>query len=132
MTGATAARSAASTETPAWLVDFYRTVDALDIEGTLAGFAPDASMRYGSMEPMVGREAIRGGLTWLYTYYRGIRHEFRNVWLAGSTVLLEATVTYGHPDGREIALPVLSILEHHDGVVDDLRIFIDPTPIEAG
>ena len=33
----------------------------------LAGFAPDASMRYGSMDPMVGREAVRGGLTWLYT-----------------------------------------------------------------
>jgi ketosteroid isomerase-like protein len=127
MTGATVSH----VDAPAWLVDFYRRVDALDLEGTLAGFAPDASMRYGSMPPMVGREAVHGGLTWLYTYYRSITHEFRNVWVSDSTVVLEATVTYGHPDGREIALPVVSILEHRDGVVDDLRIFLDPTPIEA-
>lgn len=121
----------AHVDAPAWLVDFYRAVDALDLEGTLAGFAPDASMRYGSMDPMEGREAVRGGLTWLYTYYRGIRHEFRHVWVSGDTVVLEATVTYGHPDGREVSVPVVSILEHRDGIVDDLRIFLDPSPIEA-
>jgi ketosteroid isomerase-like protein len=128
MSGVTASRA---TEAPAWLVEFYERVDALDTEAVLARFAPDASMRYGSMEPMVGQEALRGGLTWLFTYYTAIRHEFRSVWVSGATVLIEATVTYGHPDGREVALPVVSILEHRDGIVDDLRIFLDPTPIEV-
>ena len=64
--------AAQTVEAPSWLTAFYAKVDALDTEGVLDGFAPDATMRYGSGEPMPGREAIRAGLTWLFTHYRTI------------------------------------------------------------
>jgi ketosteroid isomerase-like protein len=126
VTGATASPAVAA---PAWLTGFYARVDALDTEAVLAGFARDATMRYGSGEPMRGSDAIRAGLTWLFTHYRRIGHEFLGVWESASTVLVEATVTYGTADGREIAVPALTVIEHRDGLIDDLRIYLDPTPM---
>ncbi|MFC5138982.1 nuclear transport factor 2 family protein [Actinomycetospora rhizophila] len=129
MTGTTTARAV---DAPAWLVEFYGHVDALDTEAVLARFAPDASMRYGAGDPLPGHEAIRAGLTYLFTTYRRIGHEFLGVWESGTTLMLEATVTYGLPDGREVAVPALTVIEHRDGAIDDLRIFIDPTPAQVG
>ena len=123
--------AAQTVEAPAWLTAFYAKVDALDTEGVLDGFSADATMRYGSGETMPGRDAIRAGLTWLFTHYRTIGHEFRNVWTAGPALLVEATVTYGCADGRDVAVPALTIIEHRDGRIDDLRVFIDPTPTQG-
>ncbi|GAA4707803.1 hypothetical protein GCM10023215_56090 [Pseudonocardia yuanmonensis] len=120
----------APVDAPTWLSEFYSKVDQLDTEGVLAAFAADASMRYGSAEAAVGHDAIRGGLTYLFTLYAGIRHEFRAVWDTGSTLMVEAEVTYRTQDGREVAVPALTVIEHRDGgVIDDMRIFIDPTPV---
>ncbi|MGW4057745.1 nuclear transport factor 2 family protein [Amycolatopsis sp. NPDC004747] len=128
MTGA----AATAVQIPAWLNDFYAKVDACDTEAVLAGFAPDARMTYGANAPMPGRDAIRAGLDWLFTSYRRIEHEFLNVWASGPVLLLEANVTYGCPDGRDVTVPALTVIEHRDGLVDDLRVFIDPTPTRAG
>jgi hypothetical protein len=49
MSGVAEARAV---EAPVWLTDFYAKADALDTEAVLAGFAPDATMRYGSGDPM--------------------------------------------------------------------------------
>lgn len=120
----------APVDAPAWLGEFYGKVDRLDVEGVLAAFSPDAGMRYGSGETAVGHDAIRGGLTYLFTHYAGIRHVFRAVWDTGSTLMVEAEVTYRTQDGRETTVPALTVIEHRDGgVIDDMRIFIDPTPV---
>ena len=126
--------SAAATvvQAPAWLTDFYVNVDACDVAPVLAGFADDATMIYGANDPLVGRDEIRGGLEWLFTCYSRMRHQFLNIWTRGPVVLLEANVTYFWPDGRHVTVPALTILEHHDGVIDNLRIFIDPTPTRVG
>ncbi|WP_433171474.1 nuclear transport factor 2 family protein [Actinoallomurus sp. CA-150999] len=117
-------------EAPRWLVDFYRKVDALEVEGVLAGFAPDASMRFGSTDPMVGHDAIRAGLKWIFSNYRRMRHDFLHVWASGETVLLEATVTYELLDGRVVPVPALTIIEYRGDLVHDMRIFTDPTPLQ--
>ena len=118
-------------DAPAWLSEFYAKVDELDTEAVAAGFAANATMRYGSGDTAVGREAIRGGLTYLFTHYRGIRHEFRAVWDTGSTLMVEADVTYRTQDDREVTVPALTVIEHRDDVIDGMRIFIDPGPVEA-
>lgn len=117
---------------PAWLRDFYAKVDACDTAAVVAGFAGDATMTYGANAPMPGHAAIRAGLDWLFTSYRKIEHEFLNVWTCGPVLLLEANVTYGCPDGRDVTVPAVTIIEHRDGVIGDLRVFIDPTPTRAG
>jgi SnoaL-like domain len=119
-------------EAPIWLSQFYAKVDKLDTEGVAAAFSTDASMRYGSNEAAVGPDAIRGGLTYLFTHYAGIQHEFLSVWDTGSTLMVEANVTYRTQDQREVTVPALTVIEHRDGgVIDGMRIFIDPSPVEV-
>jgi hypothetical protein len=120
-------------DAPPWLSAFYAKVDELDIEAVAAGFSTHATMRYGSGVTATGQDAIRGGLTYLFTHYRGIRHEFLAVWDTGSTLMVEANVTYRTQDDREVTVPALTVIEHRDdGVIDGMRIFIDPTPVLDG
>ncbi|GAA1205180.1 nuclear transport factor 2 family protein [Pseudonocardia alaniniphila] len=128
MTGATSRVA----DAPTWLTDFFAKVDALDTEAVLAGFAPEATMRYGSGDPTAGHDAIRAVLIALFTHYRRIEHEFLNLWICESTLLLEVAVTYGCPDGRDVTIPALTIIEHRDGLIDAMRIFIDPTSVQPG
>ncbi len=88
-------------------------------------------MRFGSAEAMVGHDAIRARLTWIFSSYRRMEHAFLHVWVSGDTVLLEATVTYELLDGRAIPVPALTVIEYCDGLIRDLRIFTDPTPLQA-
>ena len=101
-------------DAPAWLSDFYAKVDDLDTEAVAAYFSANATMRYGSGDTAVGRDAIRGGLK-NFPRVRGIRHEFLKVWDTGSTLIVEANVTYTTQDGREVTLPALTVIEHRDG-----------------
>ena len=85
-------------DAPAWLSDFYAKVDDLDIEAVAAYFSANATWRYGSGDTAVGRDAIRGGMM-NFPRIRGIRHEFLKVWDTGSTLIVEANVTYTTQDG---------------------------------
>lgn len=120
-------------DAPTWLTEFYAKVDDLDTAGVLAAYADDATMRYGSGETAVGRDAIKGSLTYLFTHFLGITHAFRTVWDAGSSLLVEADVTYRTQAGEEVTVPALTVIDHRDGgVIQGMRIFIDPSPIEVG
>jgi SnoaL-like domain len=129
MTDATGARRV---EPPAWMTSFYAKVESKDTEAVLARIAPGGTFRYGSADPLTGHDEIRAGVTGLFTHYRWISHEFVNVWAAGSTLLVEAFATCGCPDGRDITVPTLTIIDHSDGLIDNYRTFIDPTPMQAG
>ena len=119
-------------DAPTWLSDFYVLVDKLDTEAVAACYSVDGTMRYGSGPTAVGRDAIFAGLNYLLAIYSGIHHEFLKVWDTGSTLMVEANVTYTTHDGRAVTVPALTVIEHRDGgVIDAMRVFIDPTPVHA-
>jgi hypothetical protein len=45
--------------------------------------------------------------------------------------LMEATVTYYMTGGRQVPIPVVTILERRDELIADIRIFIDRVPMMA-
>ena len=112
---------------PEWLVDFYRCVDGRDVDGVANGFAPDGTMLFNAAPPLAGRDAIRGGVSWIYSSYHGISHAFTNVWTIGDTTILEATVTYTCLDSRQVPVPTVTVLDRRDGLITCLRIFNDMT-----
>lgn len=127
---ATASTSAKSVEAPEWLVDFYKKVDALDADSVVASFAAEGRMQFGSNDPMVGHDALRAGVGWVFSNYRRMTHDFANVWVSGDTVLLEATVSYELPDARTVPLPALTVIDRRDGEIESLRIFSEPIPLK--
>ncbi|GAA4203376.1 nuclear transport factor 2 family protein [Actinocatenispora rupis] len=111
----------------------FRAVDATDVPAFVDLFTPDGSMTFGNSAPLSGREAIAAGLTAFYATLSGLRHDIRNEWTVGADTVVEATVTYSLPDGREVPVPAVTIF-HTDGggLIDDYRIFIDLAPLAAG
>jgi Domain of unknown function (DUF1857)/SnoaL-like domain len=127
----TASRPAGAADAPAWLVDFYKKVDALDVDAVVASFAAGGVMRFGSNDPLAGHDALRAGMAWVFSNYRRMTHDFANVWVNGDTALLEATVSYELPDGKVVPLPVLTVIERRDGEIENLRIFSEPIPLKS-
>ena len=118
-------------DAPAWLVELYRKVDSLEPDAIVDAFAADGEMRFGSGDPLVGKEAVRAGVTWLCSSYRRMSHRFINVWDLGDTALLEAIVTYDCLDGRTVPVPVVTIIERCGEEVTSLRFYSDPAALRA-
>jgi ketosteroid isomerase-like protein len=123
--------TATETAALAWLTGFYAKVDSLDIDGVMAGFTPDAVMQFGADDPVSGHDAIRGGLNGLFSILDSMKHAIHRVWISTDTTLMEATVTYYMTGGRQVPIPVVTILERRDELIADIRIFIDRVPMTA-
>lgn len=44
---------------------------------------------------------------------------------------IEAKVSYRRKDGRQVTVPVVSVLERKDNLVSSLRIYLDVAPVYA-
>tara|TARA_B100001989_G_scaffold202421_1_gene150812 strand:- start:303 stop:659 length:357 start_codon:yes stop_codon:yes gene_type:complete len=113
-----------------WVHDYYRNVDAMDMDAFIASHADDISVTFGNNPPAQGKDQVRESIGQLWSMLNGLRHDFRNVWQPEPDLaVLEAKVTYSLKDGRDITLPVTSILTRKDQGVDNLRIYIDMAPV---
>jgi ketosteroid isomerase-like protein len=119
------------TDVPDWLADLYRLVDAGELDRYLAEhYADDAELRFASGPLVRGRPAIRAALARGHAAH-AMRHEFRNVWQAGETTIVEFDVRYTFRDGRTLDTHSLAILERAGGRVRSLRVYLDHGPVRA-
>jgi ketosteroid isomerase-like protein len=109
----------------------FDKVDTKDIDGLLGYLTDDATMIFGNGEPLHGRDTIRAANNAFFEQVKAVRHEIRNEWTIGDTTVAETEVTYTRLDGKEVALPVVSIWHLRDGLISDYRVFSDPAPIFA-
>jgi ketosteroid isomerase-like protein len=119
------------TDVPDWLRDLYRLVDAGELDRYLdEHYADDAELRFASGPLVRGRPAIRAALATGHAAH-AMRHEFRNVWRAGNTTIVEFDVRYTFRDGRVLDTQSVAILERADGRVRSLRVYLDHEPVRA-
>jgi ketosteroid isomerase-like protein len=134
--------SAARKPTPedifAWARDLYaESVDHKDAAGFAAAFTPDAWLRFGNADTLVGREAIREAIAHFFTAFAELRHQSRGAFLDGDTLVLEAVVTYTRHDERQVTIPAVTIFRlagtNAAGrpVADQCRIYVDLAPLFA-
>lgn len=113
-----------------WLNDYYRKVDALQMDPFIDAHTDDVQVTFGNNPPAVGKGQVRESIGQLWSMLRGMEHEFVNAWEPEpNTGVLEAKVTYHMKDGRDVTLPVTSILTQRGGLVQTLRIYIDMAPV---
>jgi ketosteroid isomerase-like protein len=125
-----AVTDAQATEVPAWLREHYALVDAGRVDDYVADFADDVELRFASLPPVRGREAVRAALAGGHDRH-AMRHEFVSVWQAGATTIAEFSVTYTYPHGESRTTPVVTILEGEPGAIASIRIFLDLTVHEG-
>jgi SnoaL-like domain len=118
------ARAVELPEVPAWLRAHYAQVDADRIEDYLEDFDEGVELRFGAAAPVRGKAAVREALAAGHRAH-GMRHEFRNVWEAGTTTIVEFSVTYTYPGGESATVPAVTILERTgSGLIAGLRICV--------
>jgi ketosteroid isomerase-like protein len=114
-----------------WFSDMYANVDAMRLDEFVATLTPDVEVVVGNNPAMNGRQAVREGIGFFFSTIAGLKHRFVNVVEGNGFTFLEAKVDYRRKDGREVTVPVVTVLERKGDLVKSLRIYFDVAPVYA-
>jgi ketosteroid isomerase-like protein len=112
-----------------WFSDLYASVDAMHLDEFVAGLTPDVEVVVGNNPAMKGRQAAREGIGHFFSTVDGLKHHFVNVVEGQGLTFLEAKVDYRRKDGRQVTVPVVTVLERKGELVKSLRIYFDVAPV---
>ena len=116
-------------DTPIDLEALFRAIDARDADAFAAFLAPDGVFRYGSAPAVRGRAAARTAVAAFFDSIAGLGHRIVARWDSGEGVVCEGEVTYTLADMRCVTVPFVNVLRLSGRLVDDYRIYIDPSPL---
>jgi ketosteroid isomerase-like protein len=114
-----------------WYSDMYASVDAMRLDEFVAGLTPDVEVVVGNNPAMKGRQAVKEGIGHFFSTIAGLKHHFVNVVEGQGLTFLEAKVDYRRKDGRQVTVPVVTVLERKGELVSSLRIYFDVAPVYA-
>lgn len=90
----------------------------------------DARFRLGNQETIIGREAILESLVLFCQQVKDIYHDVELIWEPEENIaLLQMEVTYQRIDNTKVTLPAMDFLKFKDDLVEEVQIFMNPTPI---
>ena len=112
-----------------WYSDMYANVDAMRLDEFVAGLTPDVEV--GNNPAMKGRQIVKEGIGHFFSTIAGLKHHFVNVVEGQGLTFLEAKVDYRRKDGRQVTVPVVTVLERKGELVSSLRIYFDVAPVYA-
>ena len=107
----------------------YASVDAMRMDEFVAGLAPDVEVVVGNNPAMNGRQAVKDGIGYFWSTIQGLKHNFVNVVESRGLTFLEAKVDYRRKDGRQVTVPVVTVLERNGDLVKSMRIYFDVSPV---
>ena len=114
-----------------WFSDLYANVDAMRLDAFVAGLTTDVEVVVGNNPAMNGRQAVQDGIGHFWSTIQGLKHNFINVVEGQGLTVLELKVDYLRKDGRQVTIPVVSVLERQGELVKSLRIYFDVAPVYA-
>lgn len=110
----------------------FALIDKRDAAVLAELFTQDATMTFGNLEPMSGRNAIAAGTADFLSSIAGLGHRIVNQWVVGQDTIVETAVTYTRHDGKEVTIPAVSIWRvAADGLITNYRVFVDLAPVFA-
>lgn len=112
-----------------WLEDFYADVDAKNLQGFLDRQTDDVVVTFGNNPAAVGKEQVGQAIGGFFGTIAAMKHRFVNRITEGDTTVLEADIAYTRLDGSVVNVPSATVLHRRDGLVDQLRIYIDLAPV---
>ena len=108
----------------------FDDLDRMDADAWLGHLAPEVVMRFANEDPILGRDGCRTSVLSLFDSVRSIQHHVTERWRHGEATIVEASVDFSLPDGREVALPMVTIYRTNDhGLIADYRVYTDPRPL---
>ena len=109
----------------------YRAIDAMAMDGFLAGLTDDVEITLGNHPTLKGKAAVQEGFSAFWKSIRGLKHHFVNVVESGAHSALEAKIDYVRVDGTVVTIPCVTMLTREGDLVRSLRIYFDIGPVFA-
>ena len=88
-------------------------------------FEEDAAYHNGPLEPVIGRTAILATFAQFMSMGGSVDVHIVNMMAEGGIVMTERVDHFTRDDGRTISLPVMGVIEVHDGVIAAWRDYFD-------
>lgn len=117
-----------------WVGEFFRAADTVKIDNLAAWFADDIDLRFANNPPIRDKQTAVAVMGEFYASIAGMKHKPIHIYAGddSDTASQYAVVTYTRQDGREVPLPVSSLLHRNvDGKLGKLWIYIDIGPLYA-
>jgi hypothetical protein len=114
-----------------WFSPTYDHVDAMNMEGFLAGLTPDVEVIFGNHPPLKGQEAVRAGIGGFWSTINGLTHHFEHILEQGAITVMESKVEYLRKDATSVQIPCVTVLERAGDKIRSLRVYSDMGPIYA-
>lgn len=114
-----------------WVHDYYHAVDSMSMDAYLAWHTDNVRLRFSNNPTAQGKEAVASGLTQLWDSLQSLKHEFSAIWEVDNVAIAEANITYVRKDGHTVVLPCVTVLRRAGDLVDDVRIYMDLSPLFA-
>lgn len=117
---------------PDFIRDVFARVDSFDPARFAEIFAAEGTMVFANGDPMVGPAAVEQGVGGFFSTINGLSHRLLAEWHDGGASVAQLETTYDRQDGKQVTVPVVSIIRRRDdGLVDDYRVFFDIAPVYA-
>jgi len=117
----------------ATIAGYFAANNALDVEGFVNAFAPDASLyNAGEVSPISGREAVRhvAEQSLLPFHHMNVAIERLFIMDNGAAAFYTGSITA--QNGREAQIAGIDVFEINDnGKIQNIRFYFDPAPIMA-
>lgn len=114
-----------------WFSSTYAHVDAMNMDGFVAGLTPDVEVIFGNSPALVGHDAVRAGVGGFWSAINGLTHHFENVLEQGVLTVMESKVEYRRKDDRSVKIPCVTVLERSGDKIRSLRVYADMGPVFA-
>jgi ketosteroid isomerase-like protein len=116
-----------------WIYDYYRAVDAMDMERTLAQHTDDTTLTFANHPTVHGKEGYKAAIGHLWGSIKGLSHSMTGAWSMhdGQIGVAEAIVQYTRMDDSLCAIKFCTVLRRRGNQIADIRICGDATPLFA-
>ena len=117
----------------ATIATYFAANNALDIEGFVNAFAPDAALyNAGEVSPISGREAVRRVAEQSLLPFRHMNIAIERLFIVGNGAAAFYTGSMTAQSGREAHVAGIDVFEINDnGKIQSIRFYFDPAPIMA-
>jgi len=116
-----------------WIYDYYRAVDAMDMERTLAQHTDDTTLTFGNHPTVHGKEGYKAAIGQLWGSIKSLSHSMTGCWSihGGQVGIAEALVQYTRLDDSLVTIKFCSVLRRRGDKIADLRVYGDAAPLFA-
>lgn len=111
------------------IYEVFETADKMDAVAFSLFLTEDVKFRFSNSDVWTGREAVITGLNYLFSKINGLKHDIKAIYAKDEGYAVEAIANYTMKDGKNISLPVVSILKYRGDMIEDYRIYMDISPV---